>query len=74
MNTTLSEKEIPEVRFVRITRDPQGYEFPPAKLALRSACEFAMDYETVSKSRNIGNTQWSILTILVTGTCFCIFI
>ena len=46
------EKEIPEVRFVRITRDPQGYEFPPAKLALRSACEFAMDYETVSKSRN----------------------
>ena len=43
-------KEIPEVRSIRITRGPQGYDFLPAKLALRSACEFAMDYETVSTS------------------------
>ena len=41
-------KEQPEFRFVRVTRDTQGYDFKPAKLALRSACEFAMDYETVS--------------------------
>lgn len=43
-------KEQPLHRQVRVTRGITGYEFKPVKFALRSACEFAMDYETVSKS------------------------
>ena len=41
-------KEKPINRQVRVTRGLTGYEFKPVKFALRSTCEFAMDYETVS--------------------------
>lgn len=43
-------KERPINRQVRVTRGLTGYEFKPVKFALRSACEFAMDYETVSSN------------------------
>lgn len=36
------------MRSIRIMRGPQDYVFKPARIALRSACEFSMDYETVS--------------------------
>jgi len=39
-------KEQPIQRQVRVTRGLTGYEYKPVKFALRSACEFAMDYET----------------------------
>lgn len=41
-------KEQPLNRQVRVTKGLTGYTFKPVKFALRSACEFAMDYETVS--------------------------
>lgn len=43
-------KERPINRNVVVARGATGYEFKPVKFALRSACEFAMDYETVSSS------------------------
>ncbi|GFH55016.1 hypothetical protein CTEN210_11492 [Chaetoceros tenuissimus] len=39
-------KEQPINRQIRVTRGLTGYNFKPVKFALRSACEFAMDYET----------------------------
>lgn len=40
-------KEEPIPRKIRVVKGADGYDFKPVKLALRSACEFAMDYETL---------------------------
>ncbi|GFH57722.1 hypothetical protein CTEN210_14198 [Chaetoceros tenuissimus] len=40
-------KEEPIPRKIRVVKGADSYDFKPVKLALRSACEFAMDYETL---------------------------